>query len=212
MGLPVLILGDSGTGKSASMRNLDPAKTSVINVIGKRLPFKNEFTTFTCRDIDVVMQKAIPKIKTPVMVIDDFGYLITDLFLRHSYGADKYRDQYEVYKEIGAKIYDLINELNTTVPENTICYLTMHLDRDATGSLMPATVGKLLNEKINLVGMFTIVLMSMCDADGYWFVTNQTPPTKSPMGMFESEKIPNDLKAVDDAIREFWGIGVDRKD
>lgn len=207
MGLPVLILGDSGTGKSASMRNLNPEKTSVINVLGKRLPFRNEFTTFACRDIDVVMEKAIPKITTPVMVIDDFGYLITDLFLRHSYGADKYRDQYEVYKEIGAKIYQLVNQLNTAVPESTICYLTMHLDRDVAGSIVPATVGKLLNEKINLVGMFTIVLMSSCDTDGYWFITNQTPPTKSPMGMFESEKIPNDLKVVDDAIRGFWGMG-----
>ena len=207
MGLPVLILGDSGTGKSTSMRTLDPEKTSVINVLGKRLPFRNEFTTFTCRDIDVVMERAIPAIKTPVMVIDDFGYLITDLFTRHSYGADKYRDQYEVYKEIGAKIYQLVNELNTTVPDDTVCYLTMHIDRDQTGNIVPATVGRMLNEKINLVGMFTIVLLSTCDADGYWFITNQTPPAKSPIGLFESEKIPNNLGAVDDAIRGFWGLG-----
>ena len=83
----------------------------------------------------------------------------------------------------------------------------MHTERDNFGGVQPLTVGKLLNEKIKIVGMVTICLISEIDNGRYVFRTNGMPPAKSPMGMFEEDRIDNDLKAVDSTIREYWGMG-----
>ena len=189
MSIPVLILGEPGSGKSTSMRNFTSDEVGVIQTIAKPLPFRNDL-------------KGTSKYRA--MVVDDFGYLITDIFMRYSYGAEKLRDQYEVYKIIGAEVYNLINQLNEDGQGDRIVYLMMHIDHDSNGNLEPATVGKMLNEKVKLVGMFTIVLMATSAGGEYRFVTNGQP-LKSPDGMFPQE-IDNDLKAVDSAIRSYWGL------
>ena len=137
-------------------------------------------------------------------MVDDFGYLITDTYMRYSYGDEKLRDQYEVYKIIGAKVYNLIISLMEDGFDNRIVYMTMHIDRDNFGGIEPATVGKMLNEKIKLIGMFTIAIMAVANGDDYKFVTNGQP-LKSPPEMFERE-MPNDLKMVDTTIRDYWGM------
>lgn len=204
MSIPVLILGEPGSGKSSSLRNFKSNEMGVIQTIAKPLPFKSELNVARSRDLITVKKWLLRANKYRAMAVDDFGYLITDIFMRYSHGAEKLRDQYEVYKIIGAEVYNLVNALMEDGQDDRIVYLMMHVERDGMGNIEPATVGKMLNEKIKLVGMFTIVLLSTCDGDDYRFVTNGQP-LKSPPGMFEQE-IPNDLKMVDSAIREYWGM------
>ena len=204
MSVPVLILGEPGSGKSSSMRNFESDELGVIQTIAKPLPFKHSFEVARSRSFDRVRTWLLATKKYRSMVVDDFGYLITDTYMRCSYGPEKLRDQYEVYKIIGGEVYNLINALNEDGQEDRIVYLTMHVERDNFGHIEPATVGKMLNEKVKLVGMFTIVLMATSEGGDYRFITNGQP-LKSPQGMFPQE-MPNDLKAVDTAIRSYWDM------
>ncbi len=205
MGVPVLLIGESGTGKSTSMRNFAPDEIGVINVLGKPLPFRGKFNQVKTKDVERIKHALSAAKNTKSFVIDDFGYTITDTYMRGSYGAEKFRDQFEVYKKIGSDAYGLITFVQTEIPDDAIVYFVMHSTIE-NGQIVPATVGKLLNEKINLVGMFTITIYSTIQDGDYKFVVNGMPPAKSPEGMFESEAIDNDLKAVDTAIREYWGM------
>lgn len=204
MSVPVLILGEPGSGKSSSMRNFKSDELGIIQTIAKPLPFRNSLEVARSRSFERVKTWLLATKKYRAMVVDDFGYLITDTYMRYSYGPEKLRDQYEVYKIIGGEVYNLINALNEDGQEDRIVYLTMHVERDSFGHIEPATVGKMLNEKVKLVGMFTIVLMATSEGGEYRFITNGQP-LKSPQGMFPQE-MPNDLKAVDTAVREYWGM------
>ena len=203
MSIPVLILGEPGSGKSYSLRNFKRGEVGIIQTIAKPLPFRCDVDTAASLDIDEVSAWLASTKGKRAMVVDDFGYLITNLYMRYSHGKDKLRDQYEVYKIIGAKVYNLLNDLMNDGQVDRIVYLMMHVERDAQGNIEPATIGKLLNEKVKLVGMFTIVLMAESTGDKYQFVTNGQP-MKSPPDMFKLE-IPNDLREVDAKIREYWG-------
>lgn len=204
MGVPVLLMGESGTGKSTSLRNFDPGQIGLINVLGKPLPFRSKIPQYKSRDLTKI-GKAIAEAKARSVVIDDFGYTITDIYTRGSYGPEKFRDQYEVYKKIGNEVYNLITKVQSECSDDTVVYFVMHSTTE-NGEIVPSTIGKMLNEKINLVGMFTITILSMVDGDGYHFLVNGKPPVKTPPGMFDSEVIENDLKAVDDAIRDYWSM------
>ena len=202
MGIPVLILGESGTGKSYGLRNI-AEHAAIINVLNKPLPFRSAgVKTAHSRDIAQV-ERWVRKAKADSIVVDDFGYLITDLYMRYSYGEEKARDQFEVYKMIGHTVYNLITAVQD-MPADKIVYFTMHTDT-SSGGIEPLTIGKLLNEKVKLVGMFTITLLSICSGKEYQYITNGMPPAKTPPGMFD-ERIPNDLMAVDTAIRDYYGL------
>lgn len=202
MSIPVLIIGEPGSGKTYSMRNFEQGEIGVLQTIRKPLPFKGNLERASSRDINQIRAWLNGDTMHKAIMIDDFGYLITDTYMRHSYGAEKYRDQYEVYKQIGSETYGLITDLMDDGRDDRIVYMTMHVERDNFGNIEPSTVGKMLNEKVKLIGMFTICLMAVSDSDGYRFITNGQP-LKSPPGMFDIE-IDNDLKAVDDAIREYY--------
>lgn len=204
MSIPVLILGEPGSGKTSSLRNFTGDEIAVIQAIKKPLPFKSDIKTAQSRSFEQIASWLKADTRHKALMVDDFGYLITDTYMRYSYGDEKLRDQYEVYKIIGAKAYNLIIALMEDGFDDRIVYMTMHIDRDSFGGIEPATVGKMLNEKIKLVGMFTIAIMATTAGDDYKFVTNGQP-LKSPPGMFERE-IPNDLKMVDTTIREYWGL------
>ena len=204
MSIPVLILGEPGSGKSTSIRGFSPDEVAVIQTIAKPLPFRNSLKVARSRSFDEVSGWLRNTRDYKVMVVDDFGYLITDIYMRYSHGPEKLRDQYEVYKIIGAEVYNFINALNEDGQDERVVYLMMHVERDNFGHIEPATVGKMLNEKVKLVGMFTIVLMATSEGGDYRFITNGQP-LKSPEGMFPQE-MPNDLKAVDTALREYWGM------
>lgn len=206
MSIPVLIMGESGTGKSTSLRNFEPSEIGLINVQGKPLPFRGKFDSYQTKDIDAILHAAVGTERKAV-VIDDFGYAITDYYARHSLSQEERdRDQYEVYKAIAAKVYKLVNTLCNDGVKDRIVYIVMHTERDNYGGVQPLTVGKLLNEKIKIVGMVTICLISAISNGSYVFKVNGMPPSKSPMGMFDVDEVDNDLKAVDSTIREYWGL------
>lgn len=204
MSIPVLVMGEPGSGKSSSLRNFTRDEVHVIQTIRKPLPFKNNLKVAASRDFDTVRRWVSADTGCNAIVVDDFGYLITELYMRYSYGPEKERDQYEVYKRIANEVYTFVTGLMDDGLDSRIVYIFMHLERDATGNIEPATIGKLLNEKVKLVGMFTVALMSESSGDGYRFVTNGQP-FKSPPGMLPPA-MENDLKAVDTAIREYWGM------
>lgn len=205
MGVPVLILGKPGTGKSTSMRTLQGYDVALINVQGKPLPFRGSMQSAQSKDFDEITRWTV-NARQNAIVIDDYGYAITDYYTRHSLGDERDRDQFEVYKVIAAKVYGLFDAIQRA-PADKVAYIIMHLDQDAYGNLQPVTVGKLLNEKINLTGMVTVCLLSMVtDGDKYEFIANGLPPAKSPHDMFAAQRIPNDLKIIDDAIRDYWDL------
>lgn len=207
MGVVVMILGQSGTGKSASMRNFTPEELGIINVAGKPLPFKNKFKTFDTAEYPNVIT-AVVKGKTRSIVIDDCQYLMAFEFMKKANikGFDK-------FTEIANNYFNLIQSAIHRTSADTIVYFMAHTETDANGNEKMKTIGKLLDEKITVEGLFTIVLKTVVDAGKYYFsVQNNGHDTvKSPMFMFddlllENGLIENDLKAVDKAIREYYGL------
>lgn len=202
MALPVLILGESGTGKSASMRNFDASEIKVINVEGKPLPFKNKFEVFSS-DNYVKILKEMQQTDKPVIVIDDAQYLMANEFMRRATERG-----YDKFTEIAQNFWNLVNKVKD-LPKNQIVYFMAHIDRDQNGNEKIKTIGKLLDEKITVEGMFTIVLKTNVTDGVYSLLTQNSghDTVKSPIGMFSSFAIDNDLKYVDDKIRNYYEIG-----
>ena len=204
MSIPVLILGEPGSGKSSSMRNFEYGEVGVFQTIRKMLPFRNKLEVAASRDFDRIASWLNNDTKHKAIVCDDFGYLITDIYMRYSYGPEKKSDQYEVFKIIAAKTYNLLVALTEDGRDDRIVYLMMHIERTQFGDIEPSTLGKMVNEKIKIMGMVTIMLQAISRGNKYQFITNGEP-FKSPPGMFDLE-IDNDLKFVDTRIREYWGM------
>lgn len=204
MKIKVLILGESGTGKSASLRNFTKDEVYLVNVANKPLPFKckggqfEQVASDNYRDI----RKGIAATTKPVVVIDDSQYLMANEFMRRATekGFDK-------FTEIAQNYWELLQATDKT-PDNTITYVLAHLERDQNGNEKIKTIGKLLDEKITVEGMYTIVLKTVVQDGKYYFQTQNSghDTCKSPMGLFDNFLIDNDLKAVDEAIREFYDL------
>lgn len=206
MGQLVFILGRSGTGKSYSMRDFPKDKLAVINVQGKILPFKGSgkiamTSTDTSRDIVKDLQNFGEWYKS--IVVDDFQYVMANEFMRRS--AEK---GYDKFTEIGRHAWDIANTVRS-LPSDCIVYVMCHTDRDDEGNEKIKTIGKLLDEKICLEGMSTIVLMTNVTDGVYTFLTqnNGKNTVKSPAGMFPSYAIDNDLYYVDQKIRAYYELG-----
>lgn len=202
MGLPVLILGESGTGKSASLRNFKPEDLLVINVANKPLPFKNKIESKNTDDYKEIIQ-ILKGNKKKIVVIDDSQYLMANEFMRRA--TEK---GYEKFTEIAQNYWALVNMVKS-LPQDQIIYFMAHIERDQSGNEKVKTVGRMLDEKITVEGMFTIVLKT-CVSDGvYTFLTqnNGHDTVKSPIGMFSSYAIDNDLQYVDEKIRNYYEIG-----
>jgi len=205
MGLPVLVMGKSGSGKSTSLRNFQASELGVINVLGKQLPFKNQFKFVTTDDYPSI-KKVLLGAKVNSLVIDDAGYLIVNQFMR-SHGGGKGNAIFELYNALADNFWGLILFIIHELPQEKIVYLTMHEDKNEVGDIKPKTIGRLLDEKVSIEAMFTIVLRAIKEDGKYVFrtQTDGSDVTKSPMGMFETESIDNDLKAVDEIIRNYYG-------
>ena len=206
MGILAFILGRSGTGKSYSLRNFDPSEIEIINVQGKILPFKGagKFNLINTDDADEIVDaiKAAAK-KYKKIVVDDFQYVMANEFMRRS--AEK---GYDKFTEIGRHAWDIANVVRE-LPNDVIVYVMCHTDTDQEGFERLKTIGKLLDDKIVLEGMSTIVLKTSVSDGKYYFLTqnNGKDTTKSPAGMFPTYAIENDLKYVDDKIRNYYEIG-----
>ena len=220
MSIPILILGDSGTGKSTSLRNFKKGEAVVVNVLGKPLPFRGEIEAVSIPAFEANAAKAkgsrplkIDGVRayltrdTPykAVVVDDFGYVITDMFMRWTVGEEKFKDQFQVYKEIAGKVWNLLSDVMADGKVDRIVYFVMHTETENDGSVVPMTVGRLLNEKVNIKGLCTCIFQSAVAGDEYVFVTNNGNPAKSPLGMFGERTVPNDLRAIDATIRDYYG-------
>ena len=207
MATPVLIIGKSGSGKSTSMRNCQNNDFNLIRVLNKPLPFKGKVNGWFSDDYQQIMKLLIAS-KADSIVIDDAGYLITNHFMREHSSAGKGNGVFSLYNDIGDYFWNLIQFIVTKVPENKIVYIIMHEEKDEAGEVKPKTIGKLLDEKVCIEGMFTIVLRCIEEGGKHLFVTqaSQGAVSKSPIGMFEDLTIDNDLLLVDKKIREYYGL------
>lgn len=207
MAIPILIIGKSGSGKSASLRNLDPNRVALVNVLGKPLPFKGKFTQVVTDDYAKVQASIAKAAKgnRDIIVIDDAGYLITNMFMRGHSGAGAGNAVFTLYNSIGDHFWNLIETIRAD-PSNVRVYLMMHEEMNDFGQVKPKTIGKLIDEKVCLEGMFTICLRCMINDGKHIFRTQSDgmDVAKSPIGMFEDKEIDNDLNAVDQRICEYY--------
>lgn len=205
MAQKVLVLGDSGTGKSASLRNFKPEELLVINAAGKPLPFKNHFETFTpsFQKLTQDVLKAMDKTNKKVIVIDDAQYIMSFQYMRRlkEKGWDKWDD-------IQGDFFNIIQACDY-MPDDVVVYFLSHISRDEEGREKIKTMGKMLDEKITIEGLFTTVLKTSVKDGQYFFLTQNSglDTVKSPIGMFPSYAIDNDLKYVDTKIRNYYEIG-----
>lgn len=202
MGLPILILGYSGSGKSASMRNFGEDEITLINVNGKQLPFRTQFRTVLCSDQYPEIERCMKQQTHKVIVIDDTQYLMANEFMRRAKETG-----FQKFTDIGKNFWELVRSVQD-LPPDVIVYFLNHIDTDEDGRQKIKTIGKLLDEKITVEGMFTTVLKTVV-VDGRYLFATQTDgrdSCKSPIGLFQSMYIDNDLKAVDSALRVYYGI------
>jgi len=208
MATPVLLMGKSGSGKSASLRNVK-SKWLVVNVNKKPLPFKKNENLFIYNSDEYIkIKNALNMCKDKDIhsaVIDDAGYLLTSKFMLGHRQA-KGNSQFDLYNEIADNFYSLIRFITDELPEDMNVYVVMHEEKNDMGESKPKTIGKLLDDKVCVEGMFTIVLHAMKLDNKYVFATNTDglDVTKSPIGMFSETYIDNDLELVDNTIREYY--------
>ena len=201
MAILCMLYGQSGTGKSTSLRNFAENEVAVINVSGKPMPFRTKLQTYNTDDYNKIL-KALTKTERKSIVIDDATYLMVNAFMRTAKqtGYQKYTDM--------AYDFNSLVDFASKLPDDVIVYFIGHSDQADDGREHFKTIGKMLDNYVTLEGKFTIVLKTIVQDGKYYFAThnNGQDTVKSPMGLFEADLIDNDLKAVDDAIREYWGL------
>lgn len=202
MAVLVMIYGQSGTGKSTSLRNFTNDEVAVINVSGKPLPFRSKLTTYDT-DSYAKISSALGKIERKSIVIDDATYLMVNEFMRTAKvaGYQKYTDMAVNFNSLVAQASQLAND--------KIVYFLGHSDLKDDGTEHFKTIGKMLDNYVTVEGKFTIVLKTVVQDGKYYFSTHNSgqDTVKSPLGMFADNYVDNDLKAVDAIIREYYGIG-----
>ena len=215
MSIATIILGESGTGKTASMRNLDPAHTLLIQAVSKPLPFRskgwqpaskeNPNGSIYCTDSSQHMVAAMQRTKKEIIVIDDFQYVLSNEFMRRVTDVAKGNEAFAKYNEIARHAWDVLMAA-TSLPDNKRVYILSHTGTDDFGKTKIKTIGKLLDEKIVIEGLVSIVLRTQVQNGNYLFSTknNGADTVKSPIGLFDSELIENDLAAVDAAIFHYY--------
>lgn len=202
MGLPVLILGESGSGKSTSLRNFEPEEVSVFNVAGKPLPFRKKLPVKFTSDYATI-ESLIQASKKKAFVIDDSQYLLCfEAF------AKAKETGYGKYTDMALHFYNLVQFVIRQLPPDVIVYFLHHTEEDSnTGKVKAKTLGKMLDNQLTVEGLFSIVLMCFTDGKKHVFVTQSDGMTtcKSPMEMFPLE-IDNDLHLVDQTIRDYYNM------
>lgn len=209
MSIAVMVLGQSGTGKSTSLRNMDPANTLLIKVVDKPLPFRTrewrpirDNGNVMVASTSTVICAAMKKTTRPIIVVDDLQYLLATEFMEraHEKGYDK-------FTEMARHYYDVLT-CAMTLPHEKRVYLLSHTDTSESGQVKAKTIGKLLDEKITVEGLVTIVIRTHVINGQYVFSThnNGSDTVKTPLGLFEEEHIPNDLAEVDKALVSYYEL------
>ena len=208
IGVPVLILGASGSGKSASLRNFEPTEIGIYNVASKPLPFRKQMMLVNHVNYDRITA-GLKSNKLRCYAIDDSQYLMAfSLFDRAK------ETGYQKFTDCALNFYNLVQTVINNTSKDTVVYFLHHTERDDSGHIKAKTSGKMLDNQLTLEGLFSIVLLCETDGQRHWFTTQSDGFTtaKSPMEMFEPQ-IPNDLKMVDTTIRNYYGFNnVDNKE
>ena len=202
MGIPVLILGESGSGKSASLRNFDPEQVGIFNVAGKPLPFRKKMKVVNNATYQTIY-KSLSRGGLKSYVIDDSQYLMAFEEL------DRAKETgYQKFTDMALNFSGLVRYIINNLPPDVIVYFLHHTETTEAGKVKAKTVGKMIDSKLTLEGLFSIVLLCEASGEGHHFVTQSDGFTtaKSPMEMFEAE-IDNDLALVDATIRDYWNLG-----
>lgn len=209
MSIACMILGQSGTGKSTSLRNMKPAETLLIQVIPKPLPFRSkdwkpvkEHGNIIVANQSAEICQMMRRTTRPIIVVDDLQYLLATEFMERAHEKG-----YEKFTEMARHYYDVLTTAAALAPEKRV-YLLSHTDTSESGQVKAKTIGKLLDEKITVEGLVTIVLRTHVINGQYVFSTrnNGSDTVKTPLGLFEDEHIPNDLMAVDQAIASYYEL------
>lgn len=209
MSIATMILGQSGTGKSASLRNMDPAQTLLIQTIPKPLPFRSSDWKLVKDGGNIIVSavadtiiSAMHKTSRPIVVVDDFQYLLAVEFM-----ARASETGYGKFTEMAKHYFDVLTAAANLAPEKRV-YLISHTDMSESGQVKAKTIGKLLDEKITVEGLVTIVLRTHVINGQYVFSTrnNGQDTVKTPLQMYEQDHIPNDLAEVDKAVVEYYSL------
>lgn len=217
MAIPVLIIGRSGSGKTYSLKGFNDFTDSigVISVEKARLPFKSGIKVAripkyedspniqTAAQISQArysfVERAIKSAKCKTIVIDDSQYLLADEFF------DRAKENgYQKFTDIALNFRNLIHNINNMGEDDKIVYFLHHSEDDGAGREKVKTIGKMLDEKLTVEGCFDVVIY--CLDQRFYTQGDGISSAKTPEGMFDSVEIPNDLKFVDDKIREYWGL------
>lgn len=203
MGIPVLILGESGSGKSTSLRNFEVDEVSIFNVAGKPLPFRKQLPSVKTDSYHVI-KELMKKSSKKCFVIDDSQYL-----LAFASFAKAKETGYGKFTDMAVDFKSLIDFVIDELPGDVVVYFLHHTEAGEGGKIKAKTIGKMLDSQLTVEGMFSIVLMAYSDGKKHVFYTQTdgANTVKSPMEMFDPE-IENDLKIVDTKIREYWELAI----
>lgn len=203
MGMPILILGESGTGKTTSLRNFKEGEIAIVNVTGKPLPFRGSFEMLKNTTDAQEIMRFMRETKAKAIIIDDCQYIMSFQYMRRikENGWDK-------FNELQSDFFNIIDAV-PGLPDDVVVYFLSHLETKDDGRQKIKTIGKMLDEKITIEGMFTTVLKTYVADGKYYFLTQNSgnDTVKSPLGMFSDLAIDNDLKYVDEKIRNYYRLG-----
>ena len=217
MSIATLLLGESGTGKTTSLRNLDPSKTLLVQAVKKPLPFRSTGWQLVTKDNPqgsvfvtdkaAKIVSAIERTKKPIIVIDDFQYTMSNEFMRRVLDKETGNQAFAKYNEIARAAWDILNAASNASEDKRV-YILSHTQTDDSGHTKIKTIGKLLDEKITIEGLVTIVMRTHRINGNYVFSTKNdgNDTVKTPLGLFDDEHIPNDLAEVDAKIIEYFGL------
>lgn len=216
----IAVVGESGTGKSTAIRTLDPKETYLINVAGKELPFKGSSKLYNAekrnyKDVSdakeiLALAKVISKEATHIktLVIEDANYIMGFNLINKALETG-----FTKFSVMAKDMVALIQELKKLRDDLTIYYFShpeVEKDGEEIIGYKIKTAGKAISTQIVMEGLFTVVLYTYVESKGentnYYFVTNRHGklPAKSPIGMFDDVKIPNDLSIVNKAVTEYY--------
>ena len=217
MSIAAMILGQSGTGKTTSLRNLNPDDVLLIQAVKKPLPFRaknwipctkaNPMGSILVTDNAHTIVGAMQRTAKPIIVIDDFQYILANEFMRRVLDNETGNAAFAKYNEIARNAWDILMTAGK-LPDNTRVYILAHTQEDDNGRIKAKTIGKLLDEKITLEGLLTIVMRTAVINGQYVFSTQNSglDTVKTPLDMFADEHIPNDLAVIDAAITDYYQI------
>lgn len=206
MGIPVLVMGESGSGKSCSLRNFDKSEIVIYNIAGKPLPFRNQLSKADNTSYTQIRNNMLKK-NFKAYAIDDSQYLMAfEMFDRAK------ETGYNKFTDVALNFRNLVDFVIREMPSDTIVYFLHHTETTETGKIKAKTSGKMLDNQLTLEGLFSIVLLCKTDGKEHYFETQSDGYTtcKSPMEMFDY-KIDNDLKLVDTKIREYYELNKEEK-